>query len=138
MLRNILDELLDDFEAKNNLNLREITRANSPAIAERRILVTQAVGEAWDQFTPKYQEQVVEIFRKLGLTLPIDGSCDNELSVKGIEPALLQIGDWTSINSRPRNSLLAFSGDPLNTLHTSTLGVGRAGHDLGVEFIDRE
>ena len=92
-LRDILDELLDDFEAKNNLNLREISRANSPAIAERKILVTQAVGETWDQFTRNYQELVVETLRKLGLRLPIDGSCDDELSVKGIEPALLQIGD---------------------------------------------
>ena len=80
----------------------------------------------------------METFRKLGLTLPIDGSCDDELSVKGIEPALLQIGDWTSIDSRLRNSPLAPSGDPLNTLHTSTLGVGQAGQDLVVEFIDRE
>ena len=138
LLRDILDELLDDFEAKNNLNLREIPRANSLAIAEWRILVTQAVGEAWDQFTRKYQELVVETFRKLGLTLPIDGSCDDELSVKGIEPALLQIGDWTSIDSHLRNSPLAPSRDPLNTLHTLTLGVGQAGQDLGLEFINRE
>ena len=138
LLPDILDELLDDFEPKNNLNLLEIPRANSPAIAERRILVTQAVGLAWDQSTRKYQELFVKTFRKSGLTLPIDGSCDDELSVKGIEPALLQIGDWTSIDSRLRNSPLAPSGDPLNTLHTSTLGVGQAGQDLGVEFIDRE
>jgi len=50
-LGDILDELLDAFEAKNNLSFREIPRANSPAIAKPRILVTQVVGEAWEQFT---------------------------------------------------------------------------------------
>ena len=43
LLCNILHELSHHFKAKNNLNLREIPRANSSAIAKRRILVTQAV-----------------------------------------------------------------------------------------------
>ena len=76
--------------------------------------------------------------RKLGLTLSIEGSCNDELSVIGIEPALFQIGDWTSIDSHPRNSPLAPSGDRLNILHTSTFGVGQARPDSGVEFNDRE
>lgn len=31
----------------------------------------------------------------LGLALPIDGSCDSELSVKGLTTNELDIGDWT-------------------------------------------
>lgn len=45
-------------------------------------------------FCEKNQESVIQTFRSLGLSLPIDGSGDNELSVKGIPPDLLQIGDW--------------------------------------------
>ena len=61
----------------------------------------------------------------------------NELSVKGIESSFLQIGDWTA-DSRPRDSHLSPSGEPSSTLHSSTLTVGEACEDLGVEFVDRE
>jgi len=45
-------------------------------------------------FNQTYQELVVTTFPKLGLTLPIDSSCDDELSIKGIDPSLLTIGNW--------------------------------------------
>ena len=94
ILRDILEDYLDTYEAQHQVNLRELHQSNLSAIAERRILVTHAVGEAWEKFSQTYQELVVTIFRKLGLTLPIDGSCDDELSIKGIDPSLLRIGDW--------------------------------------------
>lgn len=36
----------------------------------------------------------METFEKFGLTLPIEGSCDDELSAKTIRTPLLWIGDW--------------------------------------------
>jgi hypothetical protein len=33
-------------------------------------------------------------FNRRGLTLPIDGSCESELSMKGLLPDKLIIGDW--------------------------------------------
>jgi len=79
ILRDILDDLLDDYKVRHQLNLRELNRLDSSAIGERRILVTHAVAQAWEQFTSSqaYKELIVSTFRKLGLTLPIDGSCDD-------------------------------------------------------------
>jgi len=94
ILRDILEDHLDTYEAQHQVNLRELHQSDLSAIAERRILVTHAVGEAWEKFNQTYQELVVTTFRKLGLTLPIDGSCDDELSIKGIDPSLLTIGNW--------------------------------------------
>lgn len=41
---------------------------------------------------------ITSCFRRLGLALPIDGSCNSELSVKGLQG--LWVGDWnqTSID----------------------------------------
>ncbi|KAG0126871.1 hypothetical protein HOY82DRAFT_542363 [Tuber indicum] len=94
LLRDILDDLLDDYEAQHQHNLRELHQSDTSAIAERQVIVTHAVGQAWERFTETHQELVVTTFRKLGLTLPIDGSYDSELSIKGIDPSLLKIGNW--------------------------------------------
>jgi len=126
LLRDILDNLLDQYQDIHHINLREIQRSNSSAIAERRVLVTQAVGAAWEQFCEKHQGLVVSTFRKLGLTLPIDGSSDEELSVKGIDSSLLEIGDWR----RDENSILS-QEDGLGSLDGEPV-------EHGIEFVDRE
>jgi len=54
----------------------------------------EVAGKAWDLFIRRYQGLIVENFEELGLTLPIDSSCDDELSAKKIRTSLLQIGDW--------------------------------------------
>jgi hypothetical protein len=61
-----------------------------------RVLMTRCVGKAWEQFSTTRQEVVVQSFRKLGLSLPIDGSCDAELSIKGLDPEVLRSGlkEW--------------------------------------------
>jgi hypothetical protein len=61
-----------------------------------RVLMTRCVGKAWEQFYITRQEVVVQSFRKLGLSLPIDGSCDAELSIKGLDPEVLRSGlkEW--------------------------------------------
>jgi hypothetical protein len=58
--------------------------------------MTRCVGKAWQQFSITRQEVVVQSFRKLGLSLPIDGSCDAELSIKGLDPEVLRSGlkEW--------------------------------------------
>ena len=136
LLRDILN-LLHDFEAKNNRNLCEIPRTNMAAVAEQRILVTQAVGEAWDQFSRRYQGLVVETFRKLGLTLLIDSSCDDELSVKGIESCLLQIGDWNA-GDWLENSDIYPLDEHDETSQAPVSRIGEGCEDLHMEFIDSE
>lgn len=132
ILRDILEDHLDAYEAQHQVNLRELHQSNLSAIAERRILVTHAVGEAWEKFSQTYQELVVTTFRKLGLTLPIDGSCDDELSIKGIDPSLLRIGDW---RIKEEEDLHQEAGDGERVL---PLAMDNE-HDIQAEeYVDRE
>ncbi|KAG0133181.1 hypothetical protein HOY82DRAFT_605021 [Tuber indicum] len=66
-------------------------------VGRRRILTTWAVGEAWEIFSRERVEVVRRSFRIVGLALPIDGSCDGEISIKGIENTYLRKGlkDWS-------------------------------------------
>ena len=55
-------------------------------------MTTHCVGEAYAQFHAEKANVIVSSFRKLGLSLPIDGSLDHELDIKGFEN--LEIGNW--------------------------------------------
>jgi len=138
ILRDLLEDALDTYEKQHQLSLRELSKSNLVAIAERRILVTWAVGEAWERFCLKHQDLVINTFRKLGLTLPIDGSQDHELSIKGIDPSLLQIENPTS-NLQQDEQVLRSAGNemsfPGGRNMSSPLEAGEA--DANVEFIDR-
>jgi len=133
ILRDLLDNLLDNYEAINHTSLRELSHTNLSAIAERRVLVTHAVGQAWEIFCERNQESVIQTFLSLGLTLPIDGSCDNELSVKGISPDLLQIGDWRR-GGMDTEALACGICEPLAT----ETAFEDDDYDYPVEYVDRE
>lgn len=66
------------------------------SVGDRRVLTTWCVGDAWYQFCVEKQDLVTSVFRKVGLSLPIDGSADHELDIKGF--AGIAIGDWKSPN----------------------------------------
>jgi len=55
ILCDILEDYLDTYEAQHQVNLHELHQSNTSAIAERCILVTHAVGEAWEKFSSTYQ-----------------------------------------------------------------------------------
>jgi len=132
ILGDILDDLLDAYEVRHQLDLRELNRLDSSAIGEQRILVTHVVAQAWEPFTSSqaYKELIVSTFRKLALTLPMDGSCDDELSIKGIDSSLLRIGDW-------REGVLG-GDEELPALYSELPGpVEDEPTDVAVEYIDR-
>jgi len=56
-------------------------------------MTTHCIGKAFDQFHSTKSHLISTSFRKLGLSLPIDGSSDHELDIKGFSE--LEIGDWT-------------------------------------------
>ncbi|KAA8894367.1 hypothetical protein FN846DRAFT_912975 [Sphaerosporella brunnea] len=65
------------------------------AIGKRRIVLVKAVADVWNEFQSiQKRNMIARTFRKLGMTLPIDGSCNHELSVKDISKEHLNIGDW--------------------------------------------
>jgi len=65
-------------------------------VGRRRILTTWVVREAWDILTRSGKEVIYKSFRILGLALPIDGSCDEEMSIQGINRTYLigRINNW--------------------------------------------
>ena len=77
------------------------------------MLTTWAVGEAWEIFTRERVEVVKKSFRVLGLALPIDGTCDHEISNKGLDSTYLQEGikEWERRESVPPE--IDFDDDPV-------------------------
>ena len=52
-------------------------------------MMTHCVGKAWAQFSHERREVVIKSFRQLGLSLPINGTSDGEISIKGLATAPL-------------------------------------------------
>lgn len=48
-------------------------------VGDRRIMLTQWVGQAWKEFHEDSFDVIRRAFRKLGLSLTIDGSEDDQL-----------------------------------------------------------
>ncbi|KAF8416115.1 hypothetical protein EV426DRAFT_702412 [Tirmania nivea] len=55
-------------------------------------MTTQVVGPAWSQFCKDKEAMIQKAFRDLGVTLPVDGSRDHELQIKGFAAEGLKIG----------------------------------------------
>ena len=58
--------------------------AGEVTAGQRRILFTKWVGQAWKETSAKFRETVAHAFVKCGIALPIDGSRDTEIHLKGI------------------------------------------------------
>ena len=50
-----------------------------------RVMMTRCVAEAWEIFCRQKRHVVIRSFRCLRIPLSIDGSCDEEISIKGLE-----------------------------------------------------
>ena len=61
-------------------------------IGHWRIAATWAVGEAWERFSREKEEVVSLSFCCVGIALPINGSADAQISIKGIESGYLVEG----------------------------------------------
>ena len=55
-------------------------------------MLTKWVGQAWRELHIEKSELIRQTFRKLGLSLAVDGSEDNELSIRDL-PGIV-VGDW--------------------------------------------
>lgn len=63
------------------------------SVGQWRVLTTCCVGDAWYQFCIEKQDIVKRVFRKLGLSLPIDRSADHEIDIKGFQE--IEVEDWS-------------------------------------------
>jgi len=66
------------------------------SVGQHRVVTTEAVGRAWEEWhlSNSRRKIVIQSFRDTGISLPVDGSCDRELKIKGFTPEELIIGDW--------------------------------------------
>ena len=91
-----MDEHLGQIEDEEERILAEGGKLTGSMVGPRRIAVTRAIGDAWTQFSTNRAKVVRLAFRIVGLSLPLDGSADSELSIKGLANDLLVEGlkEW--------------------------------------------
>ena len=91
-----MDLRLEEIEAEEELEISEGRALAGSMVGRRRIAITWAVGEAWETFSREKAEVVRRSFRVVGLSLPLDGSEDKELSIKGLANDFLVEGlkEW--------------------------------------------
>ena len=65
--------------------------------SERRILMTKWIGSAWKAFCSNYQETIKASFVKCGIAVPIDGSQDSLIQIRGLTN--YHVPAWTSNSS---------------------------------------
>lgn len=99
-----MDERLAVVEEEEERTLAEGGRLTGSMIGRRRVALTWAVGEAWERFSTERVEVVRRSSRTVGLSLPIDGSEDHEISIKGLANQVLVEGlrDWERGNEEGR------------------------------------
>jgi hypothetical protein len=63
------------------------------SICKCRVVLLKAVANIWDEFRSVQRcPKILRSFRKLGMRLPINGSCDDDLSVNVVPRAELNVG----------------------------------------------
>ena len=87
-LKNRIGELADIHYEEHF----EKWNTGSYTVGDRRIMLTKWVGQAWRELHTQQADVIRQTFRKLGLSLAVDGSEDHEISVKDIPG--LEVGDW--------------------------------------------
>jgi len=96
--------------------------AGKSSVGKHRVVTTEAVGRAWEEWHLSNLRRKIGIqsFRDTGISLPVDGSCDRELKIKGFTPEELIIGDWARSEeemgygtTEVENTELPLAEDPL-------------------------
>jgi len=74
---------MEEFEgADNNIDQDDIT--GSGAVGGVGVMMTRCVGAAWERFCRERREVIIRSFCCICASLPIDGSFDGEISIKGL------------------------------------------------------
>ena len=59
--------------------------------SERRILITQWVGEAWEAICIEHKELIIRSFQKCGITTALDGSEDSHINIRGLQNYVVDV-----------------------------------------------
>ena len=57
--------------------------------SERHILFTKWVGQTWEEVSAN-RDMVIRSFKKCGIAVPIDGSEDHEINIKGLDDYVVE------------------------------------------------
>ena len=93
------------------------------SVSERRILISQWVGEAWEKLSQQYKDTMIRSFRKCGISLPIDGSQDTEINIEGVTTYKTpDRGQFVAFNPRDPDAHFDYdSGDETTEPDTSDI-----------------
>ena len=62
------------------------------SVSDKRVMVTHVVAQAWNVFCQEKRLLIQKSFQDVGLTLPLDGTQDHKLRIKGFDR--IEVGDW--------------------------------------------
>lgn len=98
------------------------------SVSQHRVVTTEAVGRAWEEWYKSVDRRkiIIKSFRDTGISLPVDGSCDHELNIKGFAPNELVIGDWARSKEEAGYGVLESEN--------AALPLGPAGDGENVEY----
>ena len=66
------------------------------SVSDKRIMTTHVVAQSWHAFCQQKSELICKSFRDVGIALPVNGSRDDEIKIKGFTSTDIEIGDWSS------------------------------------------
>ena len=111
--KDMLKEEIDkEFErVDNNIDPDDIMGGS--AVGEMRVMMTRCVGQAWERFCREKREVIIRRFSCIGASLPIDGSSDSEISIKGLPTSSLMtaLKDWKTQGAPMEEEGAASSSD---------------------------
>jgi len=88
----VLEEKVDAVGVEEERILSGGGKLTGSMVRRRRVLGPWAVGEAWERFSCNKTHVVERAFAAVGISLPIYGSLDAEISIKGLETSLFVEG----------------------------------------------
>jgi hypothetical protein len=102
-LNKVLKALVAQQASDHADKFHDRYEAGDFSVADRRVLLTKWVAEAWKELHEKYLHVIIKTFRSVGLSLNPDGSEDGELKVKGLPN--ITVGDYTRKEPEEKNGL---------------------------------
>ena len=87
-LKARIDDLAEQYIDENERDWVE----GKYSVSQRRVLLTKWVGQAWEDMHAEDSDMIRQAFVQVGLGLPIDGSRDSEIKIKGFLG--VQVGNW--------------------------------------------
>jgi hypothetical protein len=91
-VNKIMKQYIEEFEDQWVDEHFDEWKANKFNVGQRRVLLTQWVGQAWEKLHKYHQNAIIKTFQNVGLSLPPDGSKDDQLHIQDLPN--ITVGDW--------------------------------------------